>query len=270
MPASEHYQAGRLREALVAATEEVKARPGDASHRGFLCELLCFAGELERADRQLDALGQLDPQQAMGVSLLRHLLRAEQARQQFHAEGRLPEFLTAVSPDLRRRLAASIALREGKGAEAARLLEEAEAERPRVPGRLNGEPFEDFRDLDDLSASFFEVLAASGKYYWIPAELVELIEFHPPERPHHLLWRPARMVVRGGGPDGVVYLPALYAGSHRSDDDRLRLGRATDWSGGEGEPVRGVGQRTFLAGERDVPILELERLEFTGGASGPA
>src|SRR5687767_4968034 len=100
MPASEHYQAGRLREALAAATEEVKARPGDASLRGFFCELLCFAGELERADRQLDALGQLDPQQAMGVSLLRHLLRAEQARQQFHADGRLPEFLTAVSPDL--------------------------------------------------------------------------------------------------------------------------------------------------------------------------
>ena len=33
---------------IAAATDEVRQRPTDLSARGFLCELLCFAGELER------------------------------------------------------------------------------------------------------------------------------------------------------------------------------------------------------------------------------
>jgi type VI secretion system protein ImpE len=268
MLATELYQAGRLKEALVAATEEVKARPGEAGRRTLLCELLCFAGDLNRADLQLDALGGLDPAQAMGVSLLRHLVRGEQARGQFYAEGRLPEFLAKPSPELRLRLEASILIREGKEADATRVLDEAEAQRPRVSGILNGEPFDDLRDLDDLPSSVFEVLTGNGKYYWIPMDSVELVEFHPPERPQDLLWRPAHLVVRGG-PDGVVYLPALYAGSHWSTDDRIRLGRATEWLGGDGSPVRGLGQRTFLAGERDLTILELEKLEFGAESGGP-
>jgi len=268
MLAKEHFKAGRLKEALVAATGDVKTHPGDAPGRGFLCALLCFAGDLNRADLQLDALGGLDPAQAMGVSLLRHLVRAEEDRKQFYANGRLPEFLAKPSPELRLRLEASILIREGKEADAARVLDEAEAQRPRVSGTLNGESFDDLRDLDDLPSSVFEVLTGNGKYYWIPMDSVEFVEFHPPERPQDLLWRPARMVVRGG-PDGVVYLPALYAGSHRSADDRIRLGRATEWLGGDGSPVRGMGQRTFLAGERDLTILEMEKLEFGAESGGP-
>ena len=54
--ATKHFQAGRLSEAVTAALAEVKARPGDTARRLFLAELLCFAGELERADRQLDVV----------------------------------------------------------------------------------------------------------------------------------------------------------------------------------------------------------------------
>jgi type VI secretion system protein ImpE len=67
------------------------------------------------------------------------------------------------------------------------------------------------------------------------------------------------MVVRGG-PDGEVFLPALYAGSHKEGDDRVRLGRATDWSGGDGAPVRGKGQRTFLVGDESIPIMDLQEI----------
>lgn len=260
--ASDHYRAGKLKEAVAAATEEVKARPADLARRGFLCELLCFAGELERADRLLDAAGQLAPGQALGISLLRHLLRAEQARRQLYGEGRLPEFIGPPSEDLRLRLQASIHLRDGKPEEAAALLGRAEEARPRLRGSVNGRPFEDFRDLDDLTASLFEVLTQNGKYYWISHALVERLEFQPPEHPHDLLWRRARMSVRGG-PDGEVYVAALYPGSHLSADDGLRLGRATEWLGGDGAPARGVGQRTYLAGDRDLPILELARLELS-------
>lgn len=263
MNAREAFDAGRLEDALAALRAEVKQAPGDLGRRAFLCELLCFSGDLERADVQLDALGGLDPQGAVAASVFRQLLRAEQARQQFYSEGRLPEFLEEPTPCLRLHLEASIHLRDGQPQEAARLLEQAEGLRPRVAGVCDGRPFSDFRDLDDLTAPVFEVLATVGKYYWVPVERVETLEFHKPARPRDLLWRRAHMVVRGG-PDAEVFLPALYPGAHRETDDALRLGRATDWAGGGGAPVRGRGQRTFLAGEESVAVLDLKEISFTG------
>lgn len=260
--AAELYKAGQLAEAIAVAADEVKRHPTDVGPRGFLTELLCFAGDFERADKQLDAIGLQDPQSAVGISLFRQLLRAEQARQQFHAEGRLPEFLGKPSPRLQRHLDASIRLREGKPAEAAALLDEAEAQRPSLSGACAGRPFEDIRDIDDLTASFFEVLTSTGKYFWIPMERVETIEFHDPVHPRDLLWRRAHMVVCGG-PDGEVFLPTLYAGSAASPDDRIRLGRMTEWRGGEDAPIQGMGQRLFALGNEDVSILELKQIAIT-------
>jgi type VI secretion system protein ImpE len=259
MNARQHYDAGNLREAIAAATAEVKQAPADPDRRGFLCELLCFAGELERADVQLDAMGSQAPEAMVGISLFRQLVRGERWRQQVFAEGRVPEFLEPPGEALRMHLEALICLREGKAADAARLLGQAEEKRPKVSGRCNGRPFADLRDLDDVTACFFEVLTSTGKYYWVPVERVELMEFRPPARPRDLLWQRMHLIVRGG-PDGEVYLPTLYAGTHAEAEDRLRLGRATDWRGGDGGPVRGVGQRTFLVGEESVPILEVQEI----------
>ncbi len=234
MNAHDCYQAGNLREAIAAALEDVKQHPTDGGKRSFLCELLCITGDLERADRHLDALGHQDPQAMMGVSLFRQLLRAEQARQQFYTDGRLPEFLDQeITPDLRQHLEAAVMLREGKTAEAAGVLARSDEQRTKVDGTCNGQTFDDLRDLDDLTASFFEVLTSTGKYYWIPLERVESVEFRPPERPRDLLWRRAHMIVCGG-PDGEVFLPVLYAGSAGDPDDNVRLGRATEWRGEAG------------------------------------
>ncbi len=263
--ARSHYQAGRLGDAIAAATADVKARPGDPDGRGFLAELLCFAGTLERADLMLDVIGQQTPAMAVTLALFRQLIRAEQARQQVFAEGRLPELLEPAPAWLKAHLEALVLLREGNEGEAAARLAEAEAGYPVLSGRCDDRAFEGFRDLDDVSAPFFEVLTSTGKYYWIPMDRVVSIEFRAPTRPHHLLWRAAQMVV-ADGPDGEVYLPSLYPGSATAGDDQLRLGRATDWRGGEGGPVRGIGQRCFLAGEEAVSILEIGRLDFTTAA----
>ncbi len=263
MNAKDHYEAGRLSEAVAAAVEEVKRHPADVNRRGLLAELLCFAGEMERADLQLDAMGHQDPQVMMGIAMFRQLIRAEQARQQFFSEGRLPEFLDKPDDRLQLHLEASIRVREGHDQEAAELLARAEQQRPKVQGASSDQPFDDLRDLDDLTASFFEVLTSTGKYYWIPIERVERIEFRAPVRPRDLLWRRAHMAVRGG-PDGEVFLPVLYAGSQNDADDRLRLGRSTDWRGGEGVPVRGVGQRMFLVGDEACGILALETITTDG------
>lgn len=265
MKAAEHFQAGDLPAAIAAATDAVKASPADLSARGLLTELLCFAGELERADKQLDAMMQLDPQTGLGATLFRQLIRAEQARQDFFRDGRVPELLDQPDEELQLRLKASIALRADAREEARELLSQAEAIRTPIAGLHDGAPFDDFRDLDDLLGSVFEVLTSTGKYYWIPMRRVELVEFRPYERPRDLIWRRARMIVQGG-PDGEVYLPALYPGTSTSDDKQIRLGRATDWQGDD--IMRGLGQRILLLGEEDRPILELGVLEFNNSADG--
>jgi len=268
MNAKELFAAGQLAEAITAAAEDVKRHPADVARRALLSELLSFAGELERADVQLDAMGHQDPQAMVVISLFRQLLRAETARREFYEQGRLPEMLERPSPRLQSHLEASIRLREGKGEEAGELLQKAEEQREQVPGACDGQAFDDLRDLDDLTSSFFEVLTSNGKYYWIPIERVELIEFRAPGQPRDLLWRQARMVVRGG-PDGEVYIPALYFGSHAQSDEGIRLGRSTDWTGGQGAAVRGLGQREFLLGNQARSIMEIGEITIANPLSGP-
>ena len=127
-------------------------------------------------------------------------------------------------------------------ATAAKLLANAEEQRPKVAGLCNGEAFDDMRDVDDLMAGFFEVLTSTGKYYWIPTETIATVEMHRPERPRDLIWRRAAMDVTEG-PDGEVFLPVIYVTPGVEVDERTQLGRVTDYVGSEGEPVRGVGQR---------------------------
>ena len=150
-------------------------------------------------------------------------------------------------------LEASIRVREGALAEAAALLDQAEEQRPKVVGTCDGQPFEDFRDLDDLTACVLEVLTSNGKYYWVPIAQVESIEFHEPARPRDLLWRRTHLIVRDG-PDGEVFLPALYPGAAAEADDLIRLGpRDRLARRRRRRRSAGVGQRTFLVGDEATP-----------------
>ncbi len=168
LQAADFFRSGRLADALAAATAEVKATPTDLGRRVLLAELLLFSGNLERADVILDAAGQLDPSAALVVSEFRQLLRAETARRQLYRDGRVPEVLGELEPSGQASLAALVALRAGDLAGAARAAAEAEELRPRVSGTANGQPFDDFRDADDLLPGYIETLTTTGKYFWIP------------------------------------------------------------------------------------------------------
>ena len=174
MNAQELYRAGRLSEAVAAQNEEVRSHPTDIERRSFLGELLCIAGNLERADAQMESIEKIHPGKGPALGLIRQLIRAEKARQEVHREGRAPDFLGEPAPHLQLRLRASVALRAGDEAEAIRLLDEAEEVRPQVPGRCDGGDFDDFRDLDDFHGGFFEVLTSTGRYMWIPSETVKV------------------------------------------------------------------------------------------------
>ncbi|MEA2769031.1 MAG: type secretion system protein ImpE, partial [Acetobacteraceae bacterium] len=101
--------------------------------------------------------------------------------------------------------------------------------------------------------------------FWIPTECIETISFDKPKRARDLYWRRVSMSVRGG-PDGVVYLPAIYGDDNPDLGDELRLGRATDWIEGSGGPVRGVGQRMFLAGQDLVSVMDVTEIGFDAPA----
>ena len=267
------FRLGRLGDAIAAATARLRREPGAAGARVLLAELLLFAGNLERADVQLDTAGTVDPSLSIAVAEFRQLLRAERARHQLLTEGRVPEFLDGPTEAQRAALAAAVALRAGDPALAARHAAAAEAARPAaafILGDQAGEQrVDDLRDADDLIGGSLEVLTPTGKYLWVPFERVVALHLPPPERPRDLYWRRARLQVEGG-PDGEVYVPALYmsdglaagavASGDAADDEALRLGKVTDWRELADGLTLGVGQRVLFAGEAGVPVMELTSL----------
>lgn len=272
MPTTENaksrFDAGDLAGAVAAGIEDVRQNPTDTQRRLFLAELFCFQGDIERADRQLDVIVQQQPD-AVLVLQFRQLLRAEQHRQETFTQGRAPEFLLDPPEHLRLQVRAGIHFREGDVTGAQSLLDQAEQARPELSGTCDGKPFSLLRDLDDLTASFFEVLTNNGHYYWVPFEAVRQVEFHAPVAPRDLLWRRASMTV-AGGPDGEVFVAATYYDSCRSDDDGLRLGRATDWRENPNGPTRGIGQRVFLMGDNDYAALEIGQIEINPVSDTPS
>lgn len=258
MNASELFKAGKLQSALDAQLQEVKAHPADPSRRLFLFELAAFTGDLERARRQIDAVQYGEPERDAAVASYRKLIDAEEKRRRLLRDRLAPRFLLDPPDHARQRLDAVLRLGEGRPAEAAALLQEANRHTERLEGTLNGKPFEGFRDADDLFAGVLEVLAR-GEYFWVPFEQIDSVACNAPRFPRDLLWLPARLTLKEGE-SGEVFLPVLYHQTHEHPDEQVRLGRSTDWKQAEGGPVLGVGARTFLAGEDGIAVTEWREL----------
>jgi len=239
MNSQELFRAGRLADALKALSAEVRDSPTDARRRTFLFELLCFAGEYERADKQLEVLGQAGPSSEIGVLLYRSALYAERQRQDLFTRGEYPP--RPVSPMAPR------------------------------PGTFNGKPFGAFADADPRIGARLELFAA-GNYLWLPLEYVASIQIEPPKRLRDLLWTPAAVCTTPafkGAELGEVMLPVLAPFSWQHSDDAVRLGRATVWEQREGYPEEvPFGQKMWLVDDEEVPFLELRSLEFNPVPAG--
>jgi type VI secretion system protein ImpE len=252
--ASDLYKSGKLHEAIDAQILEVKAKPADHGKRLFLFELFAFAGELDRARRQIEAVKYDDPDLGLAVIEYRQLLDSEAQRRKVFTEGIVPELLgNATSEHLVLRIEASNLLRQDRATDAATLLDEANDAVPPFRGTLNGQPFASLRDADDLFAGVLEVMV-KGRYFWVPLEQVVSVATNPPRFPRDLLYMPARLGL--GAETAEVYLPVLYPGSHLHTDDAIRLGRMTDWSSTEGGPVLGAGARLYITDDEPVSLVE--------------
>lgn len=260
MKAKELLDAGHLSAAIEQLNQEVKSHPADSRLRTFLFELLCFAGDYQRAERQLDVIGQQEATAEVGIQVYRNVLVTESARRRLFSEGLRPSFLFDPPPYVHLHLEAVNCLREGNSTGAVELLEKSNSSRPGLKGRVDGQPFLEFRDGDDLIAPFLEVIV-HNTYIWLPFEQIKHLEISVPKRLRDLLWIPATLESHLG-PVGEVFLPVLYAGSSEHADDRVKLGRMTDWQAVAEELALGVGQHLFFIDGQDRGMLEIRDLEF--------
>jgi type VI secretion system protein ImpE len=226
----ELFRAGRLDAAIEALGVELRNDPSDAQRRIFLFELLCFAGNFARAEKQLDVLAQRGSDAAMGTLLYRSAIHAEQTRQEMFVAGSYP---TGAVPQP-------------------------------VSGTLNGERFTSLADADPRIGARLEVFAA-GQYTWIPLEHIASVRMQPPKRLRDLLWAPA-VVRTGPGFQGIelgeVLVPVMAPLSWNHENDAVRLGRVTEWQElGDGTQTP-IGQKLLLVDEQEFPILELRELDI--------
>ncbi len=263
MNSSDLFRNGDLTAAVDAALAEVKRNPTDVPSRFFLAELSCFAGDLERAERQLEALMQQSTEEAVLISLFRQLIRGETMRMQVFREGRPPELVTPLSEEMSNALQLLTHVRGNDIAKAVTFLPDATSACNEVKGTCNGKPFEGIRDLDDRIFPVLETITSTGKYFWTPWTSIEYLEFTKPQRAMDLLYRRALISV-AGGPEGEVFVPTRYVEPVDSAQvtDSHKLARATDWIGDVESVIQGVGLRTFLVGEDDISLMELESIQF--------
>ena len=160
MTAEEFLKAGHLSAAVEQLNHEVRSRPTDSQRRTFLFELLCFAGDCQRAERQLDVLGQQSATAEIGVEVYHHILTAEQTRHRLFSEGVQPDFLFPPPSYVSLHLEALHRLCNQQPAEAVALLEQSQRSQPPLRGSLEGQPFTEWRDGDDLLAPFLAVTMA--------------------------------------------------------------------------------------------------------------
>lgn len=230
MTPQELYRFGRLREAITALGEELRKIPLDVRRRTFLFELLLFAGEYDRAEKQLEVLAGAGADAAAGTLLYRSALHAERTRQDMFAQNQTP------------------ALKAGE----------------QTGGVCDGQPFREFMDSDPRIGPNLEVYMA-GSYTWIPFACLRKVEIEAPVNLRDLMWARARIETT---PDfrlqelGEVFIPGICPVSSRHPDETVQLGRETAWEQDSNYEAVPFGAKVMLVDGADVPLLSIRSVEW--------
>ncbi|MBI5590667.1 MAG: tetratricopeptide repeat protein [Deltaproteobacteria bacterium] len=259
MTTAELIKAGKLTQARQQLVQEVKASPADPGKRTTLCQVLCFCGEWDKAERHLDAICAQDPKRETGVQVYRNLIQAERERIDVLELRRGPAFLTEAPPWLDTYWSALERIAANAPEEAEPLFRQADAQRFVVSGTINQAPFTGIVNTDSRLSCFLEAFVHE-RYIWIPFDSVREMIISPPKTLSDLLWVPANITAWSGLAMNC-YLPVLYAASSSHEDDRVRLGQMTVWQAIGGPFAKGSGQQVLQIGQTDMALLEIRELQ---------
>ncbi|MCW5966172.1 MAG: tetratricopeptide repeat protein, partial [Bryobacterales bacterium] len=229
--ASDLLKAGKLSEAIQAVIQTVRDHPTDDKARTFLFELLCFAGEYDRAEKHLDALLENKTETLHGSLLYKAALHAQRTRENFYAAGEY----------------------KNSSADSA----------PAVGATINGKHYASVRDADPRIGARLEVFAG-GSFMWIPFRHLERVDIEKPRRLRDLLWLPSKVVNASTFTEelGDVLLPVITAEATRDESETVKLGRETYFGVDEDGLEIPVGQKLLLADDEEIPLLEVRELVF--------
>lgn len=261
MKAADLLRAGKLGEAQQLLVRQVKQQPSDLGLRTLLARVLSFGGDWSKAEQQLDVIAAIDSARETGVQVMKNLLQAERKREQVFAGEQRPEFLPEAPTYAENYFLAQEKILSGQPGQARILLQEIDCGRFVAGGTCNGRAFKGFRDTDSLLAFFLEAMVYE-KYVWVPFESILELEVSRPGNLSDLIWAPAQVTCR----NGLVlhcFLPVRYPGSSGHTDERVKLGRMTDWVSLSGTLTRAFGQHVYQVGAEEVALLELTDLQFT-------
>ncbi len=249
-------QQGQLQEAIEHCHSVLKKSPMDVDMRGRYIELLCIAGELDIADKQINLLIKQSPEAAIGGLNVQQLLRAQQSRVDFANGAATAEVFSAPDAELAAIVALQLATRENdKEAQIAQCAA-LEANRTRCTLQQEGTEVTEIRDLDDTLAGYLEVFGTNGKYYLVKYAELKQLTLKPVTSLIELVWRRVEIDIVNG-PSGDAFIPVTYL---LSQTDAEKLGRETDWQAISDQYFRGVGLKMLLINDAAVNITELPEL----------
>jgi type VI secretion system protein ImpE len=265
----ELYKAGDLQAALLHSKAFVRDNPENDEGRGLLLQLYLFAGELEKAKKQLEFLEfqkKDDLPSYMTLKVISEMIDCEIQRKAFYkkASNEVPALFEEDAIFLSE--AHSLITKYQAGSLTTEQAEIVTAKRPVLPMvcQLHDEEIRgELAEPDDLTAFGLEVFSARKGYAWVAWQNIASIEFHPYEKPMDLMYRRAVIKRKGDTEETAplqAYVPAIYANTS-TGDVAASMGRTTDWlSDDQSGLVTGLGQKCLLIGDQLVPLLQISVL----------
>ncbi len=260
MNATDLFKEGKLAEARKVLVDKVKSSPADTGSRTLLFQVLIFCGEWEKGLRHLDLIAAQDPAKEPGIQVYRDLINAENERIEVINLKQTPSLMPETPPYFETYYAGLEKLAEKKTDEAQEFFKKAGESRPQVSGTVNGKPFEGLSDTDTFLSAFLEAFVHE-RYVWIPFEYIREIVIEPPKNLFDLIWISAS-ITTWEGLSMNCFLPVLYPDSFNHDDEKIKLGRMTDWESIGGPFYKGLGQHVYQIGDEDMAILEIQEAVF--------
>jgi type VI secretion system protein ImpE len=252
---------GHIDEARAMLADQVKKAPSDIQARSVLFQVMLLCGEWDKARRQLEIVAAQQTSTNMNLPVYRQLIEAEKERLAVARMETRPAFFPEIPSYGEVFFQALDRLKNEKIDEAQHLFDTIDADLPPVQGTLNGEPFTGFRDTDTSLAYFIEAIEYE-RYLWVPIGNIRELAVAAPQNLIDLIWAKGRITTWEGLTMGC-FLPVLYPNSFESGDDRIRLGRLTDWQPLGGPFASAVGQHVYDIGGRDHALFEIKEALFT-------